>query len=185
MDGVVTESLPSSEVQARAARLALVLTDCDGVLTDNGVYYSAQGEELKRFSFRDGMGVERLRKAGIATAIVTSEQSDCVARRAEKLKIRAHLGVKDKAARLAEILAQHGVSLEQVAYIGDDVNDLGAMDRVREVGLVGVPEDGMPEVARRAHYVTRARGGHGAFRDFAEWLLSARGDAMSGTSGTK
>ena len=175
---VTTAPLAPSEVQARALRVRLVLTDCDGVLTDGGVYYSARGEELKRFSFRDGMGVERLGKAGVTTAIVTGESSECVQRRADKLKIRAHLGVKDKAAKLDEILASHGVSLDAVAYIGDDVNDLGAMERVREVGLVAVPEDAMPEVARRAHYVSRVRGGYGAFRDFAEWILTARGSGF-------
>jgi 3-deoxy-D-manno-octulosonate 8-phosphate phosphatase (KDO 8-P phosphatase) len=166
--------LSGDEVARRAGRVRLLITDCDGVLTDGGVYYSARGEELKRFSFRDGMGVERLGKASIETAIVTGERSDCVARRADKLRIKAHLGVKDKAAALAEILALHGVSVEEVAYIGDDVNDLGAMDRVREAGLVGAPSDAMPEVVRRAHVVTAARGGHGAFREFAEWILSAR-----------
>jgi 3-deoxy-D-manno-octulosonate 8-phosphate phosphatase (KDO 8-P phosphatase) len=176
---VTSEPLALSEVKARATRVRLVLTDCDGVLTDGGVYYSARGEELKRFSFRDGMGVERLGKAGITTAIVTGENSECVQRRADKLKIRAHLGVKDKAGALAEILAVHGVSVDEVAYIGDDVNDLGAMDRIREAGLVAVPEDAMPEVARRAHYVSRVRGGYGAFRDFAEWILAARGSGVS------
>jgi len=168
------QSLPSDELAKRAARLRLVLTDCDGVLTDTGVYYSARGEELKRFSIRDGMGVERLRNAGIETAIITGELAEMVLRRGDKLKIKVHLGVKDKGGRLAEILALHEVSLEEVAYIGDDVNDLGAMEKIREAGLCGCPGDGMPEVQRRAHCVTKAFGGYGAFREFAEWILSAR-----------
>ncbi len=166
---------PPEDLARRAGRLKLVLTDCDGVLTDAGVYYSARGEEMKRFSIRDGMGVERLRNAGIATAIVTGENAEMVLRRSEKLGIKAHLGVKDKGGRLAEILAFHGVSGDEVAYIGDDVNDLSAMEKIREAGLVGCPFDAMPEVRRRAHFVTRASGGHGAFREFAEWLLGARG----------
>jgi len=167
-------TLDEGELHTRAKRLRLVLTDCDGVLTDNGVYYSARGEEMKRFSIRDGMGVERLRNAGVETAIVTGETSETVVRRAEKLSIKAHLGVKDKAGRLAEILALHAVLPNEVGYIGDDVNDLGAMDKIREEGLVASPRDAMPEVQDRAHYVTSAAGGHGAFRDFVEWILSAR-----------
>lgn len=170
----MTEALSPQELTKRARRLRLVLTDCDGVLTDAGVYYSARGEEMKRFSLRDGMGVERLRDAGIDTAIITREKAEFALRRAEKLKIRAHLGIVDKAAALPEILAQHGVSAEEVGYIGDDVNDLGCIERLREVGLCGAPADAALEVSRRAHYVTRTNGGHGAFREFAEWILSGR-----------
>lgn len=169
------ELLPA-EIVKRARAMRLVITDCDGVLTDAGVYYSAKGEELKRFSIRDGMGVERLRNAGIETAIVTGENAEMVARRGDKLKIRVHLGVKDKAARLAEILAEHGVALNEVGYIGDDVNDLGAMASVADAGLCAAPSDAMPQVMSQVHYTARHPGGHGAFRDFAEWLLAARED---------
>lgn len=155
----------------------MVLTDCDGVLTDTGVYYSDRGEELKRFSIRDGMGFERLSKAGIAAAIVTGERSGSVARRAEKLASRAFLGVADKAAHLDAVLREMGASIDEVAYIGDDVNDLGVMARVAERGLCGAPADAVPEARSAAHHVTGARGGQGAFRDFAEWiLLLARGE---------
>mgnify|MGYP000260868855 CR=1 FL=1 len=167
-------TLGPPEIARRARAMRLLLTDCDGVLTDAGVYYSAKGEELKRFSIRDGMGVERLRNAGIETAIVTGENAEMVLRRAEKLGIHAHLGVKDKAAQLASILREHGVSLGEVGYMGDDVNDLGVMANVSETGLLGAPADAMPEVLPRVHYVTRAAGGHGAFREFAEWLIAAR-----------
>lgn len=160
----------------RARLIRLLLTDSDGVLTDNGVYYSAAGEEMKRFSIRDGMGVERLRNAGIETTIVTGENAEMVARRGDKLKIRVHLGVKDKAGRLPEILAEHGVALNEVGYIGDDVNDLGVMASLADAGLLAAPSDAMPQVLSKVHYKTRVPGGHGAFRDFAEWLLAARED---------
>jgi 3-deoxy-D-manno-octulosonate 8-phosphate phosphatase (KDO 8-P phosphatase) len=167
--------LASKELRRRAAAIRLVLTDNDGVLTDTGVYYSERGEELKRFSIRDGMGVERLRDAGIATAIITGETSESVARRSEKLKLPAlFLGVKDKAAHLATVLTHMGVSVPQVAYIGDDVNDLALLERVGREGLTGAPHDAMPTVARRVHFVSSSRGGHGAFRDFAEWILALR-----------
>ena len=94
--------------------------------------------------------------------------------RAEKLQMRTFLGVKDKARRFADAQGELGVTAREVAYIGDDVNDLALMEIVGAEGLVGVPGDGMPAVRDRAHYVTRAPGGHGAFREFAEWLLTLR-----------
>lgn len=162
----------TEELAARARRVRLVLTDSDGVLTDAGVYYSERGEELRRFSVRDGMGVERLREAGIATAIVTRELTGAVARRAEKLAL-PHLfaGIHDKAAHLPEILRATGLPLAALAYIGDDVNDLGILAAVGAEGLTGAPADAMPEVLSICHYTCAARGGHGAFREFAEWIL--------------
>jgi 3-deoxy-D-manno-octulosonate 8-phosphate phosphatase (KDO 8-P phosphatase) len=170
--------LAAPELAARARRLRLVLTDSDGVLTDNGVYYSAEGDALRRFSVRDGMGVERLRLAGVATAIITREQSQAVARRAEKLRLpHVFLGVQDKAAHLAEVLRATGLTVSALAYIGDDVNDLGIMTVIAAEGLTGFPGDAMPEVAAIGHYRCTAAGGHGAFRDFAEWILRLRSAA--------
>ena len=172
----MTSEVPSTaELAARARRLRLVLTDSDGVLTDGGVYYSDSGEALRRFSVRDGMGVERLREAGIATAIVTRERSEPVARRAEKLALPVlFLGVHDKAAQLPAILQDTGLALDALAYIGDDVNDLGILAAVAAEGLTGAPADAMPEVLACCHYACAARGGHGAFREFAEWILRLR-----------
>jgi 3-deoxy-D-manno-octulosonate 8-phosphate phosphatase (KDO 8-P phosphatase) len=165
----------AAELRARARRLRLVLTDSDGVLTDAGVYYADSGETMRRFSVRDGMGVERLRGAGIATAIITRERAGAVERRSAKLGL-PHLfqGVRDKAAQLPAVLAATGLGIEALAYIGDDVNDLGIMAAIGERGLTGAPADAMPEVLAACHYRCTARGGHGAFRDFAEWLLSLR-----------
>jgi 3-deoxy-D-manno-octulosonate 8-phosphate phosphatase (KDO 8-P phosphatase) len=162
------------ELWRRARRLQLVVTDCDGVLTDTGVYYSERGEELKRFSLRDGMGFERLRDAGMSLAIMTGELSGSVARRAEKLQARALLGVKDKATYLETVLAEMGLTKGEAAYIGDDVNDLAVMRAIAPHGLVGAPADAMPEVKAAAHHVAAVAGGHGAFRDFAEWILRLR-----------
>jgi 3-deoxy-D-manno-octulosonate 8-phosphate phosphatase (KDO 8-P phosphatase) len=171
-----TRALSTEQLVARAQRVRLVLTDCDGVLTDGTVYVSEHGEALKRFSLRDGMGVERLREAGIETAIVTRERSPIVARRAEKLRL-PHLfeGVLDKAAELARILAAAGCGQDEVAYIGDDVNDLGILGEVGREGLTAAPFDALETVADAVHHVCRARGGEGAFREFAEWILRLRG----------
>jgi 3-deoxy-D-manno-octulosonate 8-phosphate phosphatase (KDO 8-P phosphatase) len=167
--------LLADELLRRAARLRLVITDVDGVLTDGGVYVSEHGEAMKRFSVRDGMGVERLRDHGIETAFLTRETSQIVLRRAEKLRIRhCYMGATDKRSTLPTILEEAGVALEHVAYIGDDVNDQEVMAAVAERGLVGAPLDAVPAVLRRAHHCCARPGGCGAFRDFAEWILDLK-----------
>jgi len=163
-----------SELAARARRLSLVLSDCDGVLTDGAVYVSARGEALRRFSLRDGMGVERLREAGVETAILTRERSPIVARRAEKLAVRLFEGVADKRRELPRILGELRASAGCVAYIGDDLNDLGVIEALALEGLTGAPCDAEPSVLGAVHYRCAARGGRGAFREFAEWLLRLR-----------
>jgi 3-deoxy-D-manno-octulosonate 8-phosphate phosphatase (KDO 8-P phosphatase) len=170
----------------RAERTRLVLSDVDGVLTDTGVYVSARGEELKRFSLRDGMGVERLRDAGITTAFITREQSEIVARRAEKLGVEhVLLGVRDKRPAVAALAARIGVAPAEMAYIGDDVNDLDAIDLVAAEGLTGAPSDALPVVLDAVQYRCRAAGGHGAFRDFAEWILGLRHAASYAKGGAE
>jgi 3-deoxy-D-manno-octulosonate 8-phosphate phosphatase (KDO 8-P phosphatase) len=170
----------------RAERTRLVLSDIDGVLTDGGVYYSARGEELKRFSLRDGMGVERLRNAGIATAFITREHSPIVARRAEKLGIeQVLLGIKDKGAAVAELAQKSGLAPGELAYIGDDVNDLEAIEFVAAEGLTAAPHDALPAVIEAVQYRCRAEGGHGAFRDFAEWILGLRHAASYAKGGSQ
>ncbi|MBP6017210.1 MAG: HAD-IIIA family hydrolase [Candidatus Promineofilum sp.] len=163
----------TNELLLRARAIRFLLTDCDGVLTDNGVYYSSAGEEMKRFSIRDGMGVERLRQfAAVEVGIITGEQSGAVERRAEKLMItELHLGIKDKPAALREILVRRGLRAEQIAYIGDDTNDVEIM---RQVGLAACPADATPFAREVSHYVCASRGGYGAFRDLAEFIIAAR-----------
>ncbi len=167
--------LSKREIQKRARTIKLVLTDNDGVLTDTGVYYSEHGEAFKRFSIRDGLGVERLRNAGIETAIITGETSGSVQKRAEKLKMPyLYLGVKDKRAKLDEILRDTGLNIAQLGYIGDDINDLEIITEIKKAGLTACPNDAMPVVQRAVHYKAKANGGNGAFRDFAEWILAHR-----------
>jgi 3-deoxy-D-manno-octulosonate 8-phosphate phosphatase (KDO 8-P phosphatase) len=163
------------ELLARARRVRLVLADCDGVLTDGSVYYSESGEALKRFSMRDGLGVERLREAGIGTAILTRETSAIVRRRAEKLRL-PHLfeGVADKAAHLEAVERETGLARQEMAFIGDDLNDLGLVLALSDHGLTGAPADAVSEVGGAVHYRTWRPGGHGAFREFAEWVIRSR-----------
>jgi 3-deoxy-D-manno-octulosonate 8-phosphate phosphatase (KDO 8-P phosphatase) len=189
MDGVVKRDFSEAhtpaplgphELRLRAASVRLVLTDVDGVLTDGGVYYSERGEALKRFSLRDGMGVERLRDAGIETAFITREDSPIVARRAEKLHLRyVYLGVRDKRTALDQVMAETQLGPSQLAYIGDDVNDQAAMAAIATRGLTGAPADAEPPIRRAAHFRTTRPGGHGAFREFAEWILRLREEARA------
>jgi len=174
------------ELQLRAQLIRLVMTDCDGVLTDTGVYYSDAGEIMKRFCIRDGMGVELLRKYGIETGIISGETSESLRRRAEKLRIsQLHLGIHDKAQRIRYIADLTGMSFTHIAYIGDDVNDLETLKILRETGLIGAPADAVPEVRRIAHYVCNATGGHGAFREFADWIIQLRGSTSFEDSSLK
>jgi 3-deoxy-D-manno-octulosonate 8-phosphate phosphatase (KDO 8-P phosphatase) len=159
-------------LQEKAAKIVLLLTDVDGVLTDNGVYYSADGEVLKRFSIRDGMGVERLRNCGIETGIITGENSGAVKKRAEKLNItELHLGIKDKGVVLKEILERKQLQPSQIAFIGDDVNDLSI---ITEVGFTACPVDAMQQVSIVVDYVCTNKGGYGAFRELAELIIAAK-----------
>jgi 3-deoxy-D-manno-octulosonate 8-phosphate phosphatase (KDO 8-P phosphatase) len=164
-----------ADLVAKARRIKLVLTDCDGVLTDGGVYYGESGEVLKRFNIRDGMGVERLRAVGVDTGIVTGERSPSVSKRAEKLKItELHLGIKDKAPLLTEILTRLGLTAEQVAFIGDDTNDVAILGLV---GLAACPGDATIFAREAADYRCQAFGGQGAFRELAELIISCKGGA--------
>jgi 3-deoxy-D-manno-octulosonate 8-phosphate phosphatase (KDO 8-P phosphatase) len=166
--------LSASELASRARRLSLVLTDCDGVLTDGTAWYSERGEELKRFSLRDGMGVELLRTHGVETAIVTRERSGAVRRRAEKLGVALFEGVRDKEAELPRMLELTERQPGEVAYMGDDVNDLEILRAIGVEGLTAAPADAALAVARWAHLSCHARGGEGAFREFADWILLLR-----------
>lgn len=168
----MNDNARKERIEAAASRIRLLLTDVDGVLTDGGVYYGEKGEVMKRFNIRDGMGAVRLRQAGIETGIITGEVSPSVSRRAEKLKIgRVILGCDDKSGALDEILSEGTWAPEEIAYIGDDVNDLEIMQRV---GLSATPSDGLPQIRAIADYICTLPGGHGAFREFAEFLLACR-----------
>jgi YrbI family 3-deoxy-D-manno-octulosonate 8-phosphate phosphatase len=154
--------------------IRLFATDVDGVLTDAGMYYSESGDEWKKFNTRDGMGIKLLQKAGLITAIVTQERTRLVARRAEKLAIpELHQGVMDKLSVIRDMVMRHGISLRQVAYIGDDVNDIEAL---KAVGFSAAPADSLPQVLDIVDYVCRQKGGEGAVRELVEMILQSRSE---------
>lgn len=147
-------------------KIRLFLTDCDGCLTDGGMYYSEHGDELKKFNTRDGMGFGLLRKSGIITGIITSESVDLNRRRAEKLKLDIlEAGCRDKLAAVKRICEERGIELGNVCYIGDDINDV---ETVAAVGFGCCPADALPEVKAAAKYITKAKGGEGVIREVVE-----------------
>lgn len=147
----------------------LVITDIDGVWTDGGMYYTADGDTAKRFSVKDGWGVIFLRKLGIPLAIMTGENSQIVKKRAEKLKIdRCYLGVKDKLQLTVELCSELGITLADVAFIGDDLNDLRLL---KAVGLSACPVNTPDYVSSHVDIRLSSHGGHGAFREFIETIL--------------
>ena len=153
--------------------IKLFATDCDGVLTDAGMYYTAQGDSMKKFNTKDGMGFAMLKEHGIAIAILTGENSDIVQRRAEKLGIDdVYLGCKDKVKAMEQLLVKYGIDFENVAYIGDDLNDVALL---KKVGMSFSVADAIPEVKELVDFVTTCRGGEGAVREAITTVLSVKG----------
>lgn len=163
----------NESLQQRLSAIRLLAMDVDGTLTDGAMYYSAEGEAMKRFDTRDGMGITLLHLAGIQTAIITSETTSIVQKRAEKLRIaHVYLGAKKKNEVLAELCEKLGLTFEEIAYIGDDINDIPAM----QTGVLAVcPADAVESVRILASYICSKQGGHGAVRELAEMILIAQG----------
>ncbi len=160
-------------LQARLRSVRMLAMDVDGVLTDAGMYYTESGDELKKFTTRDGMGIKLLQAAGLVTAFITREKTSIVERRGQKLAVpEVHQGVDDKLAVLTTLAKKYGLTLDKAAYIGDDVNDLEAL---RAVGFSAAPADAMPSVLKAVHYVCKKKGGEGAVREVADLILAAHG----------
>ena len=153
----------------RAKRVKLLVMDIDGTLTDGAMYYTRDGEYMKRFSTRDGMGLTLMAKAGYQLAIITSENSEIAAQRAKKLKIEhVILGSRDKTTSLTELASKLALPLDSIAYIGDDVNDGPVM---KICGLSGCPSDAVEAIKSVSHWQSQFPGGNGAVREFAEFIL--------------
>ena len=152
------------------ADIRLLVMDVDGVMTDGKITYTSDGQELKSFNIKDGLGIKRAQASGIETAIITGRTSPMVERRARELGI-AHLvqGREDKLAALSDLVDQMNLSLDQVAYIGDDLPDLTAIESVR---LGACPADAATEVKSKANWVSTRGGGDGCVRDLCDLLVS-------------
>ena len=149
------------------AEIKLIGTDVDGTLTDAGMYYSAEGDVMKKFNTHDGMGLKLCQQAGIKTAILTSENTPIVAKRAEKLKIDyLFQGMKSKLEVITELCKELEISLDNVAYIGDDINDLEILSNV---GLRACPADAMKKIKEIPEIkIMTLKGGEGAVREFID-----------------
>lgn len=150
-------------------RIKMFITDCDGCLTDGGMYYSENGDELKRFSTLDGMGFKLLKERGIITGIITGEDRKLNIRRAEKMQVDfIKMGVTDKMAAVFSLCKEYGIDLVNVAYVGDDINDL---EVVKKVGFGCAVRNGNREVKKNSKYITVLTGGHGAVREVIDLIL--------------
>jgi 3-deoxy-D-manno-octulosonate 8-phosphate phosphatase (KDO 8-P phosphatase) len=153
-----------------APAIRAVALDVDGVLTDGTFWWSSDGEEIKRFCFLDVMGISRARRAGTVFALISGEDSPLIARFANKLQIEdVFSGCQDKAAALRAFAGRHAFALDAVCFMGDDVNDLGAM---RIAGFAATPSNGHASVKAAAAYVTTSAGGNGAVREVIDYLAS-------------
>ncbi len=164
----------TASARDRARTIALVALDVDGTLTDGTLFIGPAGEVFKGFSVRDGFGMNLLARAGITVALITARRSEIVAARAAELGIGAVVqGAKDKAGALAGLCRDHGLTLAQAAFMGDDWPDLGAM---RSAGLAATVADAPQPVLDAAHWVATRPAGRGAVRELAEFVLQARGE---------
>ena len=156
------------------SEIRLIVSDVDGVWTDGRIIYSSDGSEIKEFNVRDGLAVKLAQRAGIAVALLTSRQSPAIERRARELGIVEVLqGAANKLTETEKLAKRLDVTFEQIAYAGDDLPDLGPMQRV---GISAAPSDAAPEVREAAAWKLESAGGRGAFRELVERLLRERGE---------
>ena len=159
----------SEDLSIKLSRIKLVVTDVDGVLTDGGLYYTDEGLVMKKFQVKDGMGMRLLRLADIKNAIITTDDSELIKIRGEKLKVDyVFLGIWDKENKLLEICRTENISPENVAFIGDDVNDIGIIEAA---GVSACPNDAVIEIRDRVDLILQKNGGEGVFREFSDLIL--------------
>lgn len=167
--------------ETRATRVRLLALDVDGVLTDGLLYYGNEGEELKAFNIKDGLGIKLLQRAGVNVVIITGRESAIVARRARELGIADVVqGREDKYQALLELCQRRGLRLDECAYMGDDLPDLAA---IAAAGLGMTVANASAEVLAAAHWCSARDGGRGAVREACEFILSAKGAWGAALSG--
>ncbi len=173
-DWIISEKLLESRLRAGRGKkeIKIFLTDCDGCLTDGGMYYSEQGDELKKFNAKDGMGFRLLSNNGIKTGIITGEDRALNKARAKKIKAdEIYQGISDKLSVVKKICEKYGVDLSETAYVGDDCNDLECL---KAVGFSACPADASEEVKEQADYVAKRKGGDGAVREIIEKIIGGK-----------
>ena len=162
-----------AELLLELQQIRLLAMDVDGVLTDGSLNIGAEGELFKAFNAKDGMGISLAMRNGLEIALITGRRSEIIHRRAEELVITLlYEGVKDKALQLKQIAAERGISLDEIAYMGDDLNDLPAMV---QAGISFAPADAAKDVLKAVNAVASCNGGRGAVREIIELILEAQG----------
>lgn len=157
-------------------KIELVLTDVDGCMTNNLVFYTPNHEKIKGFNMQDGMGVKRLHEHGIITGIITGDASDATKHRAEDLKMDIiRINVKDKLKELYKIIEEYDIDIEKVAYMGDDIQDLSVLE---VVGVSVAPNNAIEEVKEKVKYVTKKSGGNGAYREYSDYIIKLNGGVV-------
>lgn len=164
--------MTSLKRQLKLQKIKLVISDVDGVLTDGSMYYSSKGEKLKKFHTRDGMGIELLLEKNIPTVLISKEKSKIIISRAKKIKVTlTKIGIIQKENELSVICTKFNVNPNQVAYIGDDVNDEAIM---KLVGFSAAPKDAIFSIRKIADYTCFKKGGEGAFRELTDLIISSK-----------
>lgn len=159
-----------AELREKCKKIKLVLTDVDGVLTDGGMYYSEKGEVMKKFNTKDGMAVELLSNKNIKTILITREKSIIAKKRSEKINAsEIYLNVRDKKKELQKIMKKYNIKSSEIAYVGDDVNDIEIM---KKVGISFTPSDGNNAVKQISNHICVCKGGEGVLREVADLLVS-------------
>jgi 3-deoxy-D-manno-octulosonate 8-phosphate phosphatase (KDO 8-P phosphatase) len=165
--------LNDSEIQQRAAKIKLLLMDCDGVMTDGRLWMLAAGDDHKAFYARDGLGIELFHRAGLQTGVISGRNSSALDRRARGLKMRfIWQGSENKRQAFHQSLKEAALSSDEIAFIGDDLSDIPLM---KLSGLAVAVNDAAEETKAAAHYITRAPGGRGAVREVCELILKSQG----------
>ena len=159
----------NNTLKNRAQKIKVFITDVDGILTDGSIFLGNNGEEFKAFNSQDGMGIKLAQREGIETAIITGRESRIVERRANELDIsEVYQGIDDKVNVLKELMEKYEVDYNQIAYIGDDLNDLPVL---KKVGLSFTAANGVDQVKKIADYITEKSGGRGAVREAIDLIL--------------
>jgi len=162
------------ELKEKISKIKIVLTDVDGVLTDGGLYYTEEGQAMKKFNVKDGLGAVLLKKNGYMIGIVSSDKAPLITTRGQRLNMDfIVIDERDKVKTMDNICRATGASYENIAFIGDDLNDL---EILKLAGLSAAPADSVDEVLEVVDYVCKRQGGRGAYREFADLIMTDKGD---------
>ena len=164
----------TKEQVKKSGNITAIFFDVDGVLTDGKIIYDEAGREIKNFNVKDGLIISYLKRAGILTGAISGRESEATSKRCAELKIDfCHQGILDKASTFDKLVNHYKLKTKQVAFIGDDINDLPIF---KLAGLSVCPADTFSYIKQRVDLVTNAKGGHGVLREVADLVLSARGE---------